>query len=141
MNNRELLLAGIDLLFALLVVFVIAFFAVRYDEHRGDVGLLSIEPLDAELDGNYQTLRFLGIYLTGDTLVFSEYKFGQWVATGPELQWDWREVVEHRLSENDLPIVIYEIEESSRLGDLLRQISRTGQPIGIATLPNPTHIE
>lgn len=139
MSNRDLLLAGIDLLFALLIVFVIGFFSVRYDENRGSNGeVLRIETLKATMNGDYQSLHFLALFLGRNTLEAREYAFGQWATATTKWTWDWRESLKHMLAENDLPIVIYETDESDRLGDVVRQVSRTGQPVGVATLPPPS---
>lgn len=138
MLSRDILIAAIDLLLAFLIVFVLGFLAIRYDETKGpESEIVSLETLETSVDGDYESLNFLAIYLWENKIQFHEFQFGQWMELGPTFNWDWNDELVRELASNDLPVVIYEIERSTKLGDVYRLLVATGEPIGIAKVDLP----
>ena len=137
MNSREILIAGLDILLAILVVFVLAFFAVRYDETRGpEPEIRSVSALELSETGDYDSMHYVGLYLDENEVWLREFRFGTWLEPGPKLSSDWEAVVDAELRRMGLPVVIYELERTQRFGAAVRLVSSVGQPVGIASAPN-----
>jgi hypothetical protein len=135
MDPRNILIAGFDILLAFLVVFVLAFLAVRYDEQRGiPPAILAVNSLEASKAGHYEGMHYVGLYLSKEETWLHEFRFGSWLEPGPKLTSDWRAVIDAELRRLELPVVIYELESSQRFGDAVKLVLSTGQPVGIASI-------
>lgn len=135
MRGNELLLAALDLMLLFIVLFLLAFLAIRYDANKGlgeqdYVKLNTLLNERGDIEGDYTSLRYIAIVLTENTIDLYRYQANQTEHIGSFQS--SKELVEKGMFDKNLIYVIYEKEKSALLSEIVRLFAIEGVPVGIA---------
>jgi len=133
-KDRDLLLGSLDISLAFLVVFLLAFFGIRYDESQGPFGELSrLDAVDSDSHSDLGANGFLGVLLDGERIFVSRSANHAWAEheelSGPS----WRTRLRYHLDQSTLPVVVYEINyDSPLLGEVIREAAAANRTVGLS---------
>ncbi|RLC33616.1 MAG: hypothetical protein DRZ76_04115 [Candidatus Nealsonbacteria bacterium] len=135
MRRDDLLIAALDIVFLFVVLFLLAFLAIRYDANKGlgEQDYVKINTLLTEkgnIKGDYISLNYMAIVLKKNSIDLYKYQSKQsiHIATFHSL----KEFVKNGSLDKNLIYVIYEKEKSPLLSQIVRLFALESIPIGIA---------
>lgn len=135
MRGHELLLVALDIMFLFIILFLLAFLAIRYDANKGlgeqdYVRFNTLLTERGDIDGDYTSVNYMAIVLRRNAIDLYRYQARQtnFMGTFQSLQ----QFIENEIFDKNLIYVIYEREKSPLFSEILRFFVLEGIPVGIA---------
>lgn len=135
MKRHEILLCSLDLIFIVLILFLLTFYSIKFDANKGVgdhdyVKINFLKTKNIDIEGDFQSFDYTAIVLMKNRIELYRYKNQNFKKVGSfsnvEKFKDSSELKADRI------YVIYEVEGNDFLADITRLFAKQNIPIGIA---------
>lgn len=135
MNNRDFYLVAIDILSILTTLFLIALLAVRYDSDKGlgESDYLKLPPIptrSVDIVGSHKSNKYIAIIINSNNIELLQVDSSQATLLSSHTNPD--SLILEIAAHDQLPIVLYEAEQTHLFGEIIRKLASKGFPVGIA---------